>query len=194
MTATKFEKGSECMNSNSHANTTVAKKAKRKFNFIDFLIVLVILAIIGIVVYVFSPWAQIEKLWANNKVEITYFVEIKDVDIEYIDSIKEGNEIINSVTKNSFGVIREIAKMEKAYVYDYVLDENGNMTCVLSEQPKKYNITVKVVADADFESGVGYTVGGTRVAIGEMLDMRLPNYVCSGECTQIYEINTEDEQ
>lgn len=182
------------MNSNSHANTSVAKKAKRKFNFIDFLIVLIIVAILGIVIYVFSPWAQIEKLWSSSDVELTYFVEIKDVDIEYIDSIKEGDEMINSVTKSSLGTIREIAKMEKAYVYDYVLDENGNMTCVLSEQPKKYNITIKVVADADFEENVGYTVNGARVAIGEMLDMRLPNYVCSGECIQLYEITTGEEQ
>ena len=175
-------------------NNTVAKKAKRKFNFIDFLIVLVIIAILGIVIYVFSPWAQIEKLWSNDDVELTYFVEIKDVDIEYIDSIKEGDEIINSVNKNSLGTISEISKMEKAYVYDYVLDENGNMTCVLSEQPKKYNITIKVTVDAEFESNVGYSVGGTRIAIGEMLDLRLPKYVCSGECIQMYEINAEDEQ
>ena len=182
------------MNSNSHATPGVAKKAKRKFNFIDFLIVLVIVAILGIVIYVFSPWAQIEKLWSDNDVELTYFVEIKDVDIEYIDSIKEGDEIISSVTKSSLGTIREIAKMEKAYVYDYVLDDNGNMTCVLSEQPKKYNITVKVVVNADFEENVGYTVSGTRVAIGEMLDMRLPSFVCRGECTQMYDTNTEGEQ
>ena len=182
------------MNSNSHAKIGFAKKAKRKFNFIDFLIVLVIIAILGIVIYVFSPWGQIEKLWSDSDVELTYFVEIKDVDIEYIDSIKEGDEIINSVTKNSLGTIREISKMEKAYIYDYVLDENGNMTCVLSEQPKKYNITIKVVVDADFEENVGYTVGGARVAVGEMLNMRLPSYVCSGECTQLYEITTGEEQ
>lgn len=189
-----IEKGVEYMNSTSRATPGVAKKAKRKFNFIDFLIILVLVAILGIVIYVFSPWSQIEKIWSDDKVELTYFVEIKDVDIEYIDSIREGDVITNSVTKSALGTIREISNMEKAYVYDYVLDENGNMTCVLSEHPKKYNITVKVVADADFTDNVGYTVNGARVAIGEMLDMRLPNYVCSGECTGMYEINTEDEQ
>ena len=40
----------------------------------------------------------------------------------------------------------------------------------------------------------GISVGGTRIAIGEMLDLRLPKYVCSGECIQMYEINAEDEQ
>jgi hypothetical protein len=175
------------MNNNSHNTVGAVKNKKRKFNFIDFLIVLVIIAIVGIVIYVFSPWAQIEKLWSDDEVELTYFVEIKDVDIQYIDSIEEGNEIINSVTKSSLGTIREIAKMEKAYIYDYVLDEKGNMTCVLLEQPTKYNITIKVVAQADFKENIGYTVNGARVAIGEILDMRLPKYTCSGKCTQMYE-------
>ena len=175
------------MNNNSHNNTLTQKKPKRKFNFIDFLIILVVVAIIGILIYVFSPWAHIEKLWTNNKVELTYFVEIKDVDIAYIESIKEGDGVINSVSKNSLGTVSEISKIEKAYVYDYVLNEQGEMTCIRSEHPQKYNITVKVVATAEYEEEIGYSVNGCRVAIGEMLDMRFPQYTCSGACTQIYE-------
>lgn len=175
------------MNNSSHNTTVTQKKPKRKFNFIDFLIILVVVAIIGILIYVFSPWAHIEKLWTNNKVELTYFVEIKDVDIAYIESIKEGDGVINSVSKNSLGTVSEISKIEKAYVYDYVLNEQGEMTCIRSEHPQKYNITVKVVATAEYEEGIGYSVNGCRVAIGEMLDMRFPQYTCSGACTQIYE-------
>ena len=93
------------MNNNSHNTTITQKKPKRKFNFIDFLIILVVVAIIGILIYVFSPWAHIEKLWTNNKVELTYFVEIKDVDIAYVESIKKDDGVINSVNKNSLGTV-----------------------------------------------------------------------------------------
>ena len=175
------------MNNNSLNTTITQKKPKRKFNFIDFLIILVVVAIIGVLIYVFSPWAQIEKLWTNNKVELTYFVEIKDVDIAYMESIKEGDGVINSVSKNSLGSVAEISKIEKAYVYDYVLNEQGEMTCIRSEHPRKYNITVKIVATAEYDEGIGYSINGCRIAIGEMLDLRFPQYTCSGACTQIYE-------
>ena len=174
------------MNNTSHNFTIIQKKPKRKFNFIDFLIILVVVAIVGILIYVFSPWSQIEKLWTNNKVELTYFVEIKDVDIAYIESIKEGDGVINSVNKSSLGTVSEISKLEKAYVYDYVLNEQGEMTCIRSEHPQKYNITLKIVATAEYDKGVGYSVNGRRIAIGELLDLRFPQYTCSGTCTQIY--------
>lgn len=174
------------MNNTSHNSTIIQKKPKRKFNFIDFLIILVVVAIVGILIYVFSPWSHIEKLWTNNKVELTYFVEIKDVDIAYIESIKEGDGVINSVNKSSLGTVSEISKLEKAYVYDYVLNEQGEMTCIRSEHPQKYNITLKIVATAEYDKGVGYSVNGRRIAIGELLDLRFPQYTCSGTCTQIY--------
>lgn len=173
------------MKNNSQNNTLTQKKHKRKFNFIDFLVLLVVLAIVGILIYVFSPWAHLEKLWTNNKIDLTYYVEIKDVDIDFVDNIKSGNQIINSTNKNALGSVLEISKREKAYVYDYVVDEEGNVTCVRSEQPDKYNITIKVLANAEYEEGIGYTVNGTRIAIGEPLDIRFPQFTCSGYCTQM---------
>lgn len=175
------------MNNANYGTTVTAKKKKKRFNFIDFIIILLIVAIIGVVVYLFSPWAQIEKLWTKDKAELTFFVEIKDVDIEFIDRIKEGDTVIDAVSKNSLGSIAEAPQVEKAFVYDYVLDENGQMSCVISEHPTKYNITIKVNASADFHKNVGFTVNGRRIAVGELLDMRLPQFSCSGTCVQIYE-------
>lgn len=168
-------------------NTATQRKHKKKFNFIDFLIVLVVIAIVGILIYLFSPWAQIEKLLSDDSVELTYYVEIKDVDIEYMDSIQEKDGVINAVNKNSLGSVVEIAKIEKAYVYDYVDDGQGGLTCVRTEHPQKYNITLKIVATAEYEEGIGYSIGGTRIAIGEALDMRFPQYSCRGYCTQMHD-------
>lgn len=174
------------MQTNSQNNTTSQRKPKRKFNFIDFLVFLVVIAIVGILVYVFSPWAHLEKLWVNNKIELAYYVEVKDVDINFVDNIKKGDQVINSITKNSLGSVVETS-IEKAYVYDYVEDAQGGITCVRSEQPNKFNVTIKILANAEYEEGVGYSVNGSRIAIGEPLDIRLPKFTCSGYCTQVYE-------
>ena len=175
------------MNNNGYGATVAVKKKKKKFNFIDFIIILLIVAIVGVVAYLFSPWAQIEKLWIKDKAELTFSLEIKDVEIEYIDMIKQGDTVVDAVTKNSLGSVIESPKVEKAFVYDYVLDANGQMSCVISEHPNKYNITIRINASADFEEDVGYTVNGRRIAVGEFIDIRLPQYACTAQCIQIYE-------
>ena len=95
----------------------------------------------------------------------------------------------------SAGIVDDEALLDLQYSEDSraqvdlncIMNEQGEMTCIRSEHPQKYNITVKVVATAEYEEGIGYSVNGCRVAIGEMLDMRFPQYTCSGACTQIYE-------
>lgn len=174
------------MNNISHTPMKHEKKKKRKFNFIDFMVVLVVLALLGSLIYLFSPWTHIEKIWSDSQVELMYFVEIKDVNPEDIELIKSGDAVINSVTKNSLGQVVEVTDINNSYIYDYVLNDQGKMTCVITENPKKYDVTIKITALADYEEGVGYSVNGCRVAIGELLNLRLPTYSCSGYCTQMY--------
>ena len=173
-------------------NTTQKKVNKGKFNFIDFLVILVILAVIGLAIYVFSPWTTVEKLWTSDAVDITYYVEVKDVAPEYIDLIKEGDTVLDAVSKNSIGTISEIT-YQSSYLYEYNVDDNGKVSCTRVNAPAQKdgnvaeNITLKITVQADYEKGVGYTVNGCRVAIGELLNIRLPKYTCSGYCVQMYE-------
>ena len=175
------------MSNITHKPAAQEKKNKRKFNFIDFLVVLVIITVIGIAFYLFSPWSKIEKLWSDNQVEITYLVEIKNVNPEDIDLIKAGDSVKNSVTKNPLGTVVDVVSVENAYSYDYVLDEKEDkLNCVVVENPNKYNVVIKITAYADYQEDVGYSVNGCRVAIGESFDLRFPLYACPASCTQLY--------
>jgi hypothetical protein len=174
------------MNNIPHKPVAQEKKSKRKFNFIDFLVVLVIITVIGIAFYIFSPWSRIEKLWSNNQVEITYLVEINDVNPEDIELIKVGDPVKNSVTKNPLGTIVDVVSIENAYTYDYVLDQDGKMNAIVVENPQKYNVVIKISAYADYQDNVGYSVNGCRIAIGESFDLRFPLYSRGGSCTQLY--------
>ena len=178
------------MNNASH---NISKKATRKkFNFIDFLVVLVILAAIAALVYLFSPWSKIEKLWNNDEVELTYFIEIKDVPPEYIDQIKNGDAVLDSVTKNSLGKISDVS-YKTSYVYEYAIDDTGKVNCTQVNSPAQKDgnvpetIVIKITATADHKQGTGYTVNGSRVAVGELFNLRLPTYSCSGYCIQMYQ-------
>lgn len=177
------------MNNTSHKPS---KKANaKKFNFIDFLVILVILAVIAILIYIFSPWSKVEKIWTNDAVELTYYVEIKDVQPEHIDHIKNNDIVLDSVTKNSLGKITDIS-YKPSYVYDYeVIDGKAVCNQVNSPAQKDGNVPetvlIKITAQADYKQGVGYTVNGTRIAIGELFHLRLPTYTCSGYCVQMYQ-------
>lgn len=175
------------MNNNSslNSNSSTVKKKKRRFNVVDLLIIIIIAIIIFIAVYSISPWSQVQKLWNSDDITFQYAVEIRGVDSNFINLIKEGDTAVNSVTKNSLGSVSDIEKIEKSTVLDYITDENGVVHGVLTEYPNKYDITVHITATAKYEEGVGYTVNGCRVAVGEELYFRFPDFSCSGYCVAI---------
>lgn len=173
-------------NSTSHSgNTPNMKKKKRKFNLVDLFIVLIVAIIIFVLIYVISPWSHLEKLWTSDEITFQYAVEIRGVDANFINLIKEGDTALNSVNKNSLGSISSIEEIKKNSVLDYTVDENGVAYGILTEYPDKYDITVHITATAKHEEGVGYTVNGCRVAVGEELFLRFPNFTCSGYCVAI---------
>ena len=175
------------MNNNVSHNSggASAKKKKRKFNIVDFFIVLISVMLIVVLIYAFSPWSQIQKLWNQNEVTLKYTVEIRGVDKAYGELIKKGDQVINSVNKNSLGKVSGMEPLEVSQVLSYETDENGDAHGVLLDQPDKYDLTVHITATAEYEKGVGYTVNGCRIAVGEELFFRFPQFTCSGYCVAI---------
>ena len=179
------------MNNNVTNNSAVKqKKNKRKFNIIDFLVLVIILAVIGISVYAVVSWSNIKSLWSTSTVELQYTVELRGVDEEFVNNIKAGDTVTDAVSKNQLGIVDRVDSIEKATVLDYVKNEipneDGKTTVtyngVLSEYPDKYNITVYISSSAEYEKGVGYTVNGRRIAVGEIIEMRFPEFSSVGYC------------
>ena len=175
------------MNNNVSPNTK-SKKSKRKFNLIDFFIVIIILTLIAAVIYALSPLlSDIKKSWNTNEITLQYTVEFKNVDTQLKEKIESGDSVTNAVTKNAMGYVSEIeiTKSEKLYYHE---DTEGNITGVMveNEDGGQYDITVTIVSSsANFETDVGYSVNGTRIAIGEQLSLRFPDFSATGYCTSI---------
>lgn len=180
------------MNNNISRNTksTSASKQKRKFNIIDFFILLIILAVVVALVYAFSPWSQIKKLWKPNQTTFQYALELKEVDDEFITLIKAGDSVINSVTKNSMGTVDRVGEPTRSTFLDYQKEtssEDGTVRYkgVLVEKENKYDIIVYVTTTGEYEKGVGYSVNGSRIAVGEELFFRFPHFEYSGYCIAV---------
>ena len=179
------------MNNNINSNSSAKqKKIKRKFNIIDFLVLIIIIAVIAVSVYAVISWSNIKSLWATDQVNLQYVMEFRGVDEEFINKIEAGDTVLDAVSKNQLGDVDRVS-IEKYTVLDYTKNETPsedgksstvNYVGVLSEYPDKYNVTVYISSIADYESGVGYTVNGRRIAIGETIEMRFPEFSSVGYC------------
>ena len=178
------------MNSNTNNSSTKTKKAKRKFNIIDFLILLIIFAVIGASIYAIVSWSNIKSLWSTSTVELQYTVELRGVDKAFINNIKAGDAVTDAVSKNQLGTVDRVDSV-KYTVFDYVKkeipSEDGktstvNYEGVLSEYPDKYTVTVYISSTAEYEKGIGYTINGRRIAVGEIIEMRFPEFSSTAYC------------
>ena len=185
------------MNNNTNNSATMQKNSKRKFNIIDFLVILIVVAIVGVSIYSVFSWSDTKKLWSTRTVEFNYTVELKGVDQEFIDKIKVEDVVTDGATKNQLGKVDRVDNTEKYWVVDYkkepIIGDNGeptgedNYAFTKAEHPYKYNITVYISSSAEYEEGIGYTVNGKRIAVGEAIDLRFPEFSQTGYCVSINE-------
>lgn len=157
-------------------------KKKGKFNIIDFLIILVILLLIAAIIYVFLPSSWIQKISSDKSVDIQYTIEIKGVDEAFLNNIREKDIVLNSVNKSNIGTVTAVDYSTQHTQLEYNQSEQIG---VLSVVPDKYDVIVTISATAEFTEAQGYTVNGTRIAVGEKINARFPDYVCEGYCISV---------
>ena len=127
-----------------------------------------------------APFVQVsrEKIRAAFRREL----ELTGVDEAYIDNIVENDVVIDSVSKSNLGTV---AAVDYSIQYTELAYNENESVGVLTPVAGKYNVIVTVNATAQYEQGKGYSVNGTRIAVGEKINARFPNYVCECYCISI---------
>lgn len=164
-------------------NISRTEVKKGKFNIIDVLVIVIILLLALGAMWMLDPLG----LFPNESVKdvmISYTVEIKDVDSDFLQLISEDQSVIDTTTGNSIGTVRDVSSAG-SYVWKYS-DESGEMIKVAIEG--RVDITITVEADSTYESGVGYSAGGVRIAYGTPISVRTSSFFGSGYCTSVKEI------
>ncbi len=172
------------MNHSNNGNAAVVSKKKRtgRFNLIDLIIVIIILLVVAAIIYVFAPFRWIQTIVRSETKTIQYTVEITGVDEAFINKIKEGDLVVDAVTKNNLGTVSQGVDYHTKYSeLSYKTEENSTVG-VLVEYPNRYNLIVTITATADYMEGSGYSVNGCRIAVGEKMSLRFPDYSCEGFC------------
>lgn len=172
------------MNNANNSSAKKSRKLKRKFNIVDFLILVLVLTVVGTTIYAVISWSNIKRLWSTSTVSLQYVVELRGVDADFINNIKAGDSVTDSVTKTNLGTVDRVESIEKHKVLDYYIpdDKTDEYVGVLSEYDDKYNVTVYISSTAEYEKGIGYTINGRRVAIGEVLNLRFPKFASTAYC------------
>ncbi|MBR2387841.1 MAG: DUF4330 family protein [Clostridia bacterium] len=166
-------------NNNAVAEKKTAK-VKRRFNFIDVLIILAIVLLGAIVLNLFFP----NGLFKSSSVEkkIQYTVEFVGVDEAFVDKIKENDSVIDSVAKYNLGSVMTV---DSSMPYTELKYDNEAGVGHLAAFEDKYNVLVTVSVVAEYNEGEGYSVGDRRIAVGEKLSLRFPNYASEGYCVSL---------
>ncbi len=183
------------MSNNSNNTSVISGKVKNKkkgLNFVDFLLILIVIAIIGGIVYMFSPISFLKKATSAVEGTLDYTIEIRNVDVSFIDNIKENDIVIDSVSKNTLGTVSAVDHNTKyaELGYQIVEQEQEKYEGFMMEYPDRYNVIVTITANANYIAGQGYDVNNCRIAVGEKLYLRFSDYVCEGYC--VYVTPTED--
>ena len=167
---------------NENANVKATKKRKMRFNIIDLLLIVIAVAVVAALLYVFLPNSFIKSIFADESVTIQYAIEFKGVDEAFLESIKENDIVIDSVTKAELGTVTAVDYSTQYTELKYD-EESGNG--VLSVVPNKHNVIVTITATAAHDADKGYTVGGLRIAVGELIAVRFPNFTGEGYCISV---------
>ena len=157
-------------------------KSRRGFNFIDVLLILFILLVIVAAVNIVSPMSVFDRFKTDSERTIEYTVEIIGVDGEFIDKIKEQDVAVDAISKYTLGTVEAVDYNTQYSELKY--DEAANAG-VLAVYPEKYNVLVTVKATGSYVQGEGFSINGRRIAVGEKLSIRFPDFVCEGYCISL---------
>ena len=157
----------------------------RNFNIIDALIILAVILLGAIVINIVVPSGLWGDLFKGSTKTIQYTVEFTGVDRDFVDNIVENDTVVDAVSKFALGTVTAIDNNSHYRVlgYNEERDEGGYTT-----YQDKYNVLITITVTANYEEGVGYTVGDRRIAVGEKLTLRFPNYVDEGYCIGVAEL------
>lgn len=160
---------------------------KRKPGFLDFLVILVVLALIGAAVYYFTHNTVGDSATSTGSQEITYVLEVKDVNKDFADQIIIGDGLYYTESNAYLGKVTSAEEIP--YEIDrYQADTN---TVVPEAVEGKYNARITVKAKADISESAT-TVNGVNVMVGSDLSVRTSTVGGSSYCVELEEPDYDD--
>ena len=162
----------------------IQKSKKAQFNLIDVLVIMFILGLIAVVIYWMFGGFQINE--QAKREAITYEIRISNVKESSLPFIKEGLSVRDSVTGEVLGTIASVRSENSRYYGSAYSDGKGGYVLNSTEHPEEYDVYVTISAEAESDNRGIYTVGATRMLIGEKVHFQVKSFSAVS-----YIVNTE---
>ena len=161
-------------------------RVRRRFNVIDVALLLFIVGMVVLIVNLLSPISFFRNMLPGTTYTLEYTVEISNVDVDYVDMVKENDAVMDSVSKKALGTVIAV---DCDTQYSELQYDEQNQVGILATHPDRYNMLITITAECTYEEGVGYMVNDQRIAVGEKIALRLPDFVGEGYCTDFSVVN-----
>lgn len=153
--------------------------AKKKFNFIDVLIVIFVIAAIAAVGFMYRSKTTGKK--AGSAGELTFTVEVAEVDKNYIDAIKEGDRVVFGTSSSDDAEVvgfefEPAEKLEKN-------EDEGKFVLSKSEELFDVFVTLKGTASKTEDD---IKIGSTAIKTGDTFEGKAK---APGDTSKAYLIN-----
>jgi len=159
------------------------KKKGQYFNLFDVFVIFVVLVMLTLLVL----GVRVSDIFGTGEegraCRMEYQVRFSAVDESFARSIQLGDALYDADTKSHMGVVASEVKTEPAAV---VTDSVKGEAALLEG---KVDVVVTVSVDATYTAGVGYTVAGKTLRVGDVRTLRFPGYVGNGVCVSLRELN-----
>lgn len=153
---------------------------KRKPGILDIIIFVVVLAVIGAAVYYFTHNNVGGSAASSGSTEVTYVVEIKDVNEDIENIIVAGDDLYYTESGAYIGQIEKVERIP--YYVDAYQADTGTMAS--EDVDGKYNVKITVSARADVSESET-RVNNVPVMVGAQLSVNCSTFGGSGYCVEL---------
>ena len=163
---------------------TLSRKKRAKvalpINLFD--VVIVLLIVVAVVLAINGT--QLAQLFGlGEQVQsctVEYMIMFSDVDQDLALEISEGAAVYGNETGEIMGEVVATPEVQSHRDLSY-----ADGVAQMKEKPGAVDIIVTVRASAEYTEGEGYTVGESKLRVGDRLSLRFPGYTGVGDCINL---------
>jgi hypothetical protein len=166
------------------------KKNGQYFNLFDLFVIFVVLVSLTLLIL----GVRVSDIFGagdeGRACRLEYQVRFTAVDENLAKAVTLGDALYDTDTKVGMGRVAAQVKMTPAMTVVSGTSAQGSTAGEAVMLDGKVDMLVTVSVDAIYVEGVGYTVGGRPVRVGNSYTLRFPGYLGDGICVSLRELNT----
>lgn len=165
-------------------------KSKKKLNIIDLIIIIFLVGAIALAGFFFIK-SKTQNNPVGSAVYADFTIDIPVLKESYKSLIKVGDPVIETVRHTPLGQVVNVVYND-AKIVTTDTQESGKMQEAL--YPDHVNLKVTIRGPFEINQNGEYSVAGSSVVVGSLINFSTPNFINSGYCISIDHLTDQQSQ